>query len=87
MPKTVKVCDTNWHALKGLQFQWNNDKKQTCTLTQNGAHVFPFVGGPTLILSPGISSGQLRPDLADGTYPYNVDCCGKKTAPKNVLIP
>lgn len=89
MPKTVKVCDSNWHGLKGQQFQWNNNTKQTCTLTRNNSHTFPFAGGPPLPVPPGISTGQLRDDLLDGTYTYDVDCCdGKsKTAPKNVLIP
>ena len=88
MTQTVKICNPSWHALKGEQFQWNNDTKQTCTLTRNDSHTFPFAGGPSLKVAPGISAGRLRDDLPDGTYTYNVDCCDKsKTAPKNVTIP
>jgi hypothetical protein len=86
MPKTVNVCDDNWHGVKRLKFKWNNNTKTTCTLTQNDGSTFPFVGGPPLSIPPGISDGELT-DLGDGTYTYDVDCCDRMTTPKNVLIP
>ena len=85
MPKRVKVCDDNWHGVKGLKFEWDNKQGKSCTLSQSSTP-WPFVSGPPITVPTGISPGELNGNLPDGTYKYDVDCC-KKTAPKNVLIP
>ena len=86
MSKTVQICNPRWHGIKGLQFQWNNETGKICNLMQHDNDTFPFVGIPPVPVPTGISDGQLKDDLQDGTYPYDVDCCDR-TAPKNVLIP
>jgi hypothetical protein len=88
MTQRVNVCDDLWHGVGPKhQFEWDNDTGGTCTLTAHDGGDFPFQPGPPLSVPPGISKGQLKDKLNKPKYTYDVDCCGKRTAPKNVLLP
>ena len=88
MSHPVKVCDDNWHGVKaGHQFEWVNDTGKTCTITKHKDNEFPFEDGPSIVVPVAGCAGTIKKTIGNGHFKYNVDCCGIKTAPKNVLIP
>jgi len=90
MPKKIRICkDNNWHMKSGENFIWKNDTNKTCNITKDNEHSdkWPF-NSPSYTVPAGQEGpGQAKNPLPDDTYWYDVDCCGKETMPKNVLVP
>jgi hypothetical protein len=87
MSKNVHVCDDQWHIKKSEKFTWVNNTHNTCNITQGTHPEWPFTSPSYKVPAGGTLPGETKSDLHDGTYAYEVDCCGPKTMPKNVLVP
>lgn len=82
----VQVCN-NFHAHKADSFVWQNNLNVTCCISQPPNTTWPFVqASPICIPANSTANGAISPNLADGTYSYNVDCC-TNLVPKSVTIP
>ena len=87
---TVDICN-DWNGTKGDKVTFVNNTKGNCKITQNGGSPWPFKDGPPIPATGSIPPGgtattHLKNPLADGKYPYDVDCCKSQT-PKNVTVP
>ena len=86
----VEICN-DWNGNKGDKVTFVNSTKGNCTITRDGK-IWPFNEGPPIpadgssIPPGGTAAAHLKNNLADGKYPYNVDCCSDRT-PKNVTVP
>jgi hypothetical protein len=87
---TIDICN-DWNGNKGDKVTFVNGTDKNCVITQEGASPWPFKDGPPIPTTGSIPPGgsattHLKKSLADGTYPYDVDCC-KSQVPKNVTVP
>jgi hypothetical protein len=82
MPRQkVNVCVDNWHGVKGLEFTFQNNNNNICTVSSIPGQTWPFVQASPISVparqpgGPGEADCQLVANLADGNYPYSVDGC------------
>jgi hypothetical protein len=90
MLQEICVCkDNQWHVKPGEKFMWKNDANQPCKIAEDTGHpnTWPFASPSYAVLPNQPCPGQAKTHLPPGTYWYDVDCCDKKTMPKNVLVP
>ena len=82
----VNVCDDQWHALPDDKFTWVNNGDKECNVTPHSHKTWPFADPSYHVPAKRTLPGHVRPDLPNGTYTYDVDCC-PRTNPRNVLVP
>ena len=87
---TVDICN-DWNGNKGDKVTLVNNTQRNCIISQDNGNTWPFKDGPPIPASGSIPPGgsattHLKKSLADGRYPYQVDCCRSQT-PKNVTVP
>ena len=86
---TVDICN-DWNGSEGDKVTFVNNTPKNCVITPEGNN-WPFKEGPRIpatgsIPPGGTATAHLKKPLANGVYPYDVDCCKGQT-PKNVTVP
>jgi len=85
----VDICN-DWNGSQGDKVTFLNTTQKNCIISQEG-NTWPFKEGPPIpatgsIPPGGTATAHLKKPLANGKYPYDVDCC-KSDTPKNVTVP
>ncbi len=91
----IQVCAV-WNGTAGEHFEWENNVTTAPTYcvidTDDSGRGWPFVAAAPLHV-PGHANGvpgklrcQIAPNLPDGTYAYESECCSDGV-PKSVTIP
>ena len=88
---TVNVCDS-WNGGQGNKVTFQNTTASVCNISEKPNTTWPFKAASPIsvpagsIGNPGTTATHLKNPLADGIYPYNVDCCTSGMA-KSVTVP
>lgn len=74
---SIEMC-THWHAMPGDTVAFvNSNATETATVTQDGA--WPFTADPGFKIPPAGFTTNLKSNLPNAIYYYDVDLCSKKS--------
>ena len=91
MPKNINIC-SSWHGNANEDFNFVNQNTVQGIVAAVPGQTWPFVQSSPITVpakdgGPGSTACQLLPNLADGTYTYDVTGCITGGQPRNVTIP
>jgi len=76
---SVGMC-TDWHGMPGDQVTFvNSHATETATVTQWGTTTWPFTADPGFKIPPAGFTTNLKSNLPNAVYYYDVDKCSKKS--------